>query len=1000
MHRLRARWRQRLPFVSAVVVTFFGVDLPAQVIIGREVVLELESGEVAGGATINGTVTLAEPAPLRGGATVRLDNGNPDVVCMPREITIRPGGTRASFAIMTYPVRARHEIEISAAYERTVSRRTLIVRPPRIVSATLSLPRLFAGESTEVVLALDGPAHGQGLRAALSTAAPDALDLPAFVDIAPAAETARFTVAARTVTRITSAAITVELANEPTVIDLLVLTAFATDLRFAALEVTQGIQDLENSVPLIAGRATWVRAHARFADWTRRPPPPVGARLFARRLDPPPGTSGDWVGPIAPANPGGTVTPRAFPDRGDPLASFNFRLPSELTVVQPGLFEDLEAEVEIRVEIDPDNAVAETDEGNNELAVEARFELHNDLDLTVVKVRLDINGTSYPLHDFHVFMLVDWLERAYPTARVRYEVREIDWPKDRFPSCEKVNGVLEDMWRQDGMPRGRRYYGMVSDAFQFMRGCAAGIPATVASGPAGSNPFDWDTDGSYADWYGGHELGHVFGRFHVRGHGMDVPNGGCGNEGGPGAYPYPGGYIGGPADDPERFYGWDIQTAEVYGPHWTDVMTYCHREWLSDYSYRRILNALGAPPAPCPPVFVLCNNPWNDIDRFINIHAFVIPDPIIVIPDYFRVLDSIRPPGMPIAHPDWAAAFYDAAGAVLASYSFTPREHSDPEPGEVASLAIAETVPWHPGTARIAILHRGEVVAERLVSARAPLFRGMTSLAGRLLAGDTVDLEWEAEDEDGDTLVYSLLWSAGDGTPWKTLASGLETTRHTVRLGLLPACERCRFRLRAADGVHTADFDTEPFALPPRPPAVMILQPRDGATFPTGLPVLFSARAYDPEDGPLGAEAFEWFSDRDGLLGTGAFLQISILSPGLHTIGVAATDGDGDSATAVITITIAPPAAEFQRGDCNDDGRTDLSDALCGLNWLFLGGPAPGCLAAADTNADRRIDISDAVAILGYLFLGSPAPPAPFPDCGPGMAGELECEAAPSRCRK
>lgn len=89
------------------------------------------------------------------------------------------------------------------------------------------------------------------------------------------------------------------------------------------------------------------------------------------------------------------------------------------------------------------------------------------------------------------------------------------------------------------------------------------------------------------------------------------------------------------------------------------------------------------------------------------------------------------------------------------------------------------------------------------------------------------------------------------------------------------------------------------------------------------------------------------------------------------------------------------PASRFRRGDGNDDGMVDMSDAICTLSWLFLGGPAPGCLAAADTNADDVVDISDAGYLLGFLFLGGPAPVTPFPDCGTSNLEadtELGCE--------
>ena len=90
----------------------------------------------------------------------------------------------------------------------------------------------------------------------------------------------------------------------------------------------------------------------------------------------------------------------------------------------------------------------------------------------------------------------------------------------------------------------------------------------------------------------------------------------------------------------------------------------------------------------------------------------------------------------------------------------------------------------------------------------------------------------------------------------------------------------------------------------------------------------------------------------------------------------------------------------FLRGDCNDDGNVDLSDAVCTLNWLFLGGPAPGCLAATNTNGDEEVDLSDPVSLLNHLFLGGPAPVLPFPECGPGtLPTDAEtCESPPNNC--
>ncbi len=95
------------------------------------------------------------------------------------------------------------------------------------------------------------------------------------------------------------------------------------------------------------------------------------------------------------------------------------------------------------------------------------------------------------------------------------------------------------------------------------------------------------------------------------------------------------------------------------------------------------------------------------------------------------------------------------------------------------------------------------------------------------------------------------------------------------------------------------------------------------------------------------------------------------------------------------------PKPNFRRGDCNDDGNLNISDAVCTLEWLFLGGATPGCVAATNTNGDDAADITDATYLLNHLFAGGPAPAQPFPDCGPGMLPadeELGC-ANPPDCQ-
>ncbi len=100
-----------------------------------------------------------------------------------------------------------------------------------------------------------------------------------------------------------------------------------------------------------------------------------------------------------------------------------------------------------------------------------------------------------------------------------------------------------------------------------------------------------------------------------------------------------------------------------------------------------------------------------------------------------------------------------------------------------------------------------------------------------------------------------------------------------------------------------------------------------------------------------------------------------------------------------VVVTARRLTLEFARGDCNGDGDAihGLLDAMYLLQFNFLGGPEPPCLAACDADADGSVlgRVTDALFLLNYAFLAGQPPPPPFPECGPTPAGEsdeLSCE--------
>jgi len=113
-------------------------------------------------------------------------------------------------------------------------------------------------------------------------------------------------------------------------------------------------------------------------------------------------------------------------------------------------------------------------------------------------------------------------------------------------------------------------------------------------------------------------------------------------------------------------------------------------------------------------------------------------------------------------------------------------------------------------------------------------------------------------------------------------------------------------------------------------------------------------------------------------------------------IGLAVRHDETESVVKIVSVvTEEPPEScvdEFQRGDWNSDGDVDVSDAVFGLNALFLDINQPECRRAADADDDGELNITDPIFILRFLFAGGATPPAPFPECGQDPTfDELSC---------
>jgi hypothetical protein len=687
------------------------------------------------------------------------------------------------------------------------------------------------------------------------------------------------------------------------------------DMSLNAIEVTQAIQDLNNSVDLVAGKRTYVRVHARS---------PVNQADVYATLS---GKHG-WVNlaPIlSPGNPGGDITVRTSPDRGQINDSFWFELPSGWTTA---------GDLTLTARLDPNNAKFDPNTSNNTSSITVNFKSTPPLRLRLVDVQYTSGGNTYLAANSHLDALESWLRRAYPISNLQVTRQTMIYPTNGLPNVDTLHQwlTLIKLLRMifNGEDGRVVYYGVVDDGGGFMRGKALGIPSTIAAGPSGTGTWGWDFDGSYNDWYGGHEIGHTRGRFHAEY---------CGATGGA-PYPYPGGRISPDLTGNGAIYGFDITTRAIYPPTWEDVMTYCNNEWVSDFTYEGIRSYLVGSGIQSPePQSVTASDflavvGLADLDsNTANLEsAYVISqDATLPLPE----------PG------DWSIVLLDNTDQELASYPFAPDELTDAEESPGRPAVIGEIVPWVVGTVKVEFRYQGAVVATRTASANPPSVTITSPAPGTMLPDGPFDVTWTGSDPDGDALTYSVLYSNDGGLNWQTLATNLSASELTLNTDLLPGGTGM-VRVLVSDGLLSGQATSGTFTLPKHAPSVQIVMPSENQVFFPTQQIDLQGSAYDLEDGTLGDASFQWSSSIDGDLGTGASLGTSELTTGEHIITLTVTDSDGMTSQAQRTITIAPE-------DTPETVELEASPFLVGL-VLGLGEPVEPYTVTLRSSGDTEID--------------------------------------------
>ena len=547
------------------------------------------------------------------------------------------------------------------------------------------------------------------------------------------------------------------------------------DLKCIRVEVTQAIQDENNSVPLVYGKDTWFRLYfdvgqARDTLFNIR-----GQINFEYENHLPMSTYINGVGQnvVLPSENIINALPSSDFDITNKGHTLNFRIPGnwrwdhtpwvKFTILYDG------------PDLDPYNNAP------------PRYKLE------LYSIRLNV--TFVPIYSCHNVYIEGWNDCPPPTMHDMtttlnylykiYPVSKINafFTFDNFnsydPTYDFFNGsvMMNELWwinlfTDDPLPD-MRYYGLVCSELDPIPDILSGS----GQGGMGWGDESWGVRGGYDDQInvtlGGetmaHEIGHTI--LGNQGYGKlyeiwpaHVPDN-CSNHNPPFFENYPESTPLGLIDA----YGFDGDS--VYDKtRYYDLMSYApcagsngYGRWISTYITKLIFTTLYREEQKKSTKSVNGTQQCLAISGHINTSEGI--DSVICY-QLFLPVNNYEGEG------NFSIELQDGEGNVLFTRYFNSLYQEDPTPDRVL---FQEIVPWYEETRRIIISYLGDIIKTIVVSDNSPEVRIISPNGGESI-NSLFDITWSAKDADLDSLQYELLYSKDDGNNWEAISTGLKDT--------------------------------------------------------------------------------------------------------------------------------------------------------------------------------------------------------------------------------
>jgi hypothetical protein len=400
------------------------------------------------------------------------------------------------------------------------------------------------------------------------------------------------------------------------------------NLGIVGMYVVQSVQTLNDSVPLVAGRAGVLRVFA-LANTANSVRPAVRARFYINGV----------LQNTATVAAAASSVPTAL-NEASAASSWNFPVAGSL--IQPGL--------SILVDVDPTNLVEESNESDNQFPLNGSAMPINVQNLPGLAVKFvpvyqtatqitgnvssaNVETFLQKMRDLHPVNTIVATVRAPYTSSYTLASDGTNWSS----MLSEINSLRALDGSND------HYYGVAHTAYT--SGVAGigyiGLPASLG----------WDWSGSAGEVMA-HEFGHNWGRPHAP----------CGGVAGPDpSFPYTGGIDG--------VFGWNVRTNTLISRTTADLMGYCSPTWISDYNYINIFNYRKNSKAG--------TITSTDVQPGLLVWGRVADDGTITLEPAIRVNGRTVLPAQPGA---FTAEGTDASGATIFSVSFEPADVSEDDP--------------------------------------------------------------------------------------------------------------------------------------------------------------------------------------------------------------------------------------------------------------------------------------------------------------------------------